>query len=108
MAIADAIKTKLNKMNRASQDAFLGTVIQDLQNASVVRGKYTVVQADQNAGSKTINTGVTINGFIVQVYRGGVLEPDCKVTATTTNLKVENNSSDYAVTTGDVINYIVW
>ena len=34
MAISDAVKAKLNKMNRAAQDAELGTVVQDLQNAT--------------------------------------------------------------------------
>lgn len=34
MAISDAVKAKLNKMNRAAQDAELGSVVQDLQNAT--------------------------------------------------------------------------
>lgn len=108
MAIADAIKAKLNKMNKAAQDATLGTALQDLQNASVVRGTYTVVAADQTAGYKTIDTGVTINGFIVQVYRANILLASYKVTTTTTNLKVETNSTDYVLSTNDVIKYIVW
>lgn len=110
MAISDVVKSKLNKMNRAAQDALLGTVVQDLQNgfAGIVKGSYTVIAADQTAGSKTINTGITITGFIVQVYRAGILLSSYKVTATTTNLKVETNGSDYVVTTGDVIKYIVY
>jgi hypothetical protein len=36
MAITDAQKNKINKMNRAAQDALLGTAIQDLQNAITV------------------------------------------------------------------------
>ncbi len=117
MVITDTVVAKMNKMNRASQDAVLGTAFQTAQNdiatlqtnaAKLVKGKYTVVEADQTAGSKTINTGVTISGFIVQVYRAGILLGNCKVTATTTNLKVETNGSDYVITIGDVINYIVW
>ena len=110
MAITDTIKAKLNKMNRAAQDANLGTALQTLQvnDAKIVRGKYTAVAADATAGSKTINTGITIAGFIVQIYRANILLGSYKVTATTTNLKVETNGTDYTVTAGDVINYIVW
>jgi len=110
MAISDIVKGKLNKMNRAAQDAILGTFVQDTQVAlaGVVRGSYTAIAADQTAGSKTINTGITIVGFIVQVYRANILLGSYKVTATTTNLKIETNSTDYVVTTGDVIKYIVW
>jgi hypothetical protein len=110
MAITAANKTKLNRMNRAAQDATLGTVVQDLQNAvaGIVKGSYTAIAADQTAGYKTINTGITINGFIVQVYRADILLASYKVTATTTNLKVETNSTDYVMATGDVIKYIVF
>jgi hypothetical protein len=117
MAISDAVKGKINKMNRAAQDAVLGTAFQTAQTdiatlqtnaAKLVKGTYTIVAGDQTAGFKTINTGITIAGFIVQVYRAGILLGSVKVTATTTNLKVETNGSDYGVTTGDVINYIVF
>ena len=110
MAITDAQKAKINKMNRAAQDASLGTVVQTLETntAKIVKGTYTAITADATAGLKTINTGITISGFIVQVYRAGILLADYKVTATTTNLKIETNSTSYVVTAGDVINYIVW
>lgn len=110
MTITDAQKAKINKMNRAAQDASLGTAVQTLEvnAAKIVKGTYTAVAADATAGSKTINTGITIAGFIVQVYRANILLSSYKVTATTTNLKVETNGTDYVVTAGDVINYIVW
>jgi len=117
MAITDAQKAKLNKMNRAAQDISLGTVLQTAETdigalktntAKVVRGKYAIIQADVTATHKTINTGVTISGFIVQIYRSNILFADYKVTATATNLKIESNSTDYELTVGDVINYIVW
>jgi hypothetical protein len=110
MAISNDVASKLNKMNKSAQDAVLGTAFQTLQTntAKVVRGTYAVIAGDQTAGYKTINTGVTISGFIVQVYRAGILLSSYKVTATTTNLKVETNSTDYVISTGDVINYTVW
>jgi hypothetical protein len=110
MAITNAQASKLNKMNRASQDVSLGTLIQGMQgiDSKIVTGKYVIVAADQTAGSKTINTGITISGFIVQVYRAGILLGDYKVTSDTTNLKVETNGTDYVLTTGDIVEYIVF
>lgn len=110
MAITDGVKAKLNKMNRAAQDATLGTAIQDLQTAvaGIVKGSYTAIAADQTAGYKVINTGITITGWVVQVYRASILLASYKVTATTTNLKIETNSTDYVMGTNDVIKYIVF
>ena len=148
-AISDAVKTKLNRMNRAAQDAELGTVVQDLQEGvaaasfseiigdrsyteenyltteesitdsldaldvalnemSIVRGSHIVLGTEETAESVAIDTGITINGFIVQIYRSGILQADYDVSAATTILTIATNSEDYVVTTGDVINYIVW
>jgi hypothetical protein len=148
-AISDAVKTKLNRMNRAAQDAELGTVVQDLQEGvaaasfseiigdrsyteenyltteesitdsldaldvalnemSIVRGSHIVLGTEETAESVEIDTGITINGFIVQIYRSGILQADYDVSAAITILTIAANSEDYVVTTGDVINYIVW
>ena len=148
-AISDAVKTKLNRMNRAAQDAELGTVVQDLQEGvaaasfseiigdrsyteenyltteesitdsldaldvalnemSIVRGSHIVLETEETDKSVAINTGITINGFIVQIYRNGILQADYDVSAATTSLTIATNSTDYEVTAGDVINYIVW
>ena len=148
-AISDAVKTKLNRMNRAAQDAELGTVVQDLQEGvaaasfseiigdrsyteknyltteesitdsldaldvalnemSIVRGSHIVLESEKTVGSVAIDTGITINGFIVQIYRSDILQADYDVSAATTILTIATNSEDYVVTTGDVINYIVW
>lgn len=148
-AISDAVKTKLNRMNRAAQDAELGTVVQDLQEGvaaasfseiigdrsyteenyltteesitdsldaldvalnemSIVRGSHIVLETEEAAKSVAIDTGITINGFIVQIYRSGILQADYDVSAATTILTIATNSTDYEVTAGDVINYIVW
>ena len=145
-AISDAVKTKLNRMNRAAQDAELGTVVQGLQEGvaaasfseiigdrsyteenyltteesitdsldaldvalnemSIVRGSHIVLET---AESVAIDTGITINGFIVQIYRNDILQADYDVSAATTTLTIATNSTDYEVTAGDVINYIVW
>ena len=65
-------KTKLNKMNRASQDVSLGTLIQGFQGASAT----TVSAAQASASSVAIATGLTsVTGFIFQQYRSGSLVP---------------------------------
>lgn len=148
-AISDAVKTKLNRMNRAAQDAELGTVVQDLQEGvaaasfseiigdrsyteenyltteesitdsldaldvalnemSIVRGSHIVLETEETAESVAIDTQITIGGFIVQIYRNGILQADYDVSAATTILTIATNSTDYEVTAGDVINYIVW
>lgn len=113
MAISDSVKTKLNRMNRAAQDAVLGTVVQTLQTEmdAAIAGKtgtHTVTSGEQTAGTLSINTGVTITGFIVQIYRSGKLLTAQAASAATTVLTVATNSTNYVVTTGDVINYIVF
>jgi hypothetical protein len=110
MAISNAQRDKINKMNRAAQDASLGTVVQDLQGLSVKSGTYTMVAADQTAGSKAIATGLgkNITGFMVQIYRANVLVSGATITKSSANLTIATNGSTYVVTTGDVVNYIVW
>ena len=117
MAITESQKGKINKMNRAAQDTLMGTAIQDLQTdvaalqgLSVKAGTYSVVAADQTAGTKTIATGLgkDITGFIVQVYRSNVLVSGATITKSNANLTVATNGSTYIVTVGDVIQYLVW
>ena len=117
MAISDSAKAKLNKMNRAAQDAALGTAVQTaqvevlaLQGLAVKAGVYTMIAADQTAGTKAIATGLgkTISGFIVQIYRSNVAIASATITKSTATLTIATNGSDYVVTTGDVVNYIVW
>lgn len=110
MAITNAQVTKLNKMNRAAQDAELGTSILNLQNGAVVAGTYTMVAADATAGTKAIATGLgkNISGFIVQIYRANVLVSGATTTKSSANLTVATNGTTYVVTAGDVVNYIVF
>lgn len=115
MAISDGVKAKLNKMNRAAQDAVLGTVVQTaqndiaaLQNLIKASGSYTVTADDQTAGALTIDTEVTITGFIVQIYRSDILLGSYDVSAATTVLTIATNGTDYVVTEDDVVNYIVF
>ena len=65
-------KNKLNKMNRASQDVSLGTLVQGFQGASAT----TVSAAQASASSVAVATGLTsVTGFVFQQYRSGSLVP---------------------------------
>lgn len=117
MAITDAQKAKIDKMNRAAQDATLGTAFQTaeinitaLQGLAVKAGTYAMVEADATAGTKAIATGLgkNITGFIVQIYRSNVLVSGATTTKSSASLTIATNGSTYVVTAGDVVNYIVW
>jgi len=65
-------KSKLNKMNRASQDVSLGTLVQGFQGASAT----TVSAAQASASSVAIDTGLdSVAGFVFQQFRSGSLIP---------------------------------
>jgi hypothetical protein len=75
MAISDTNKNRLNKMNRAAQDAELGTVIQDLQNATapeisnlISNLSYRII--DGSVGKKTC----AINGLTLITGGTGIAD----------------------------------
>lgn len=129
MTITAAEATIINRISRGALNTELGTEVlahqtsiasmggdvSTLQSAvttlqGVKHGAYTMVADDQTAGSKTINTTLTtIAGFIAQVYRAGILVASIKVTNPSAgNIKVETNSTDYVLATGDVFTWIAW
>jgi hypothetical protein len=115
MAISDANKAKLNNMCKGANDAGLGTAVQTaqtdiatLQGLIKKSGAYTAVAADQTAGKKVIAAGFTITGAVVQVTRAGVVMALPKVSWATTNLTIDTNGTDYVMTTGDIISYIIF
>lgn len=89
-----------------------------ITNVDVIKagamGKYTVVAADDTANTTTIalkqflGAGESYTGFIVQIVRSGkVVSSDPSVSLSSNNLVVADGTS-YVLTTGDVINYIVF
>lgn len=74
-----------------------------------VGGTYKVVQADDDAGSHSINTGKpNAVGFIFQVLRANVdIGTDAKGSITAGVLKIEDGST-YKLTANDVINWIAF
>lgn len=72
-------------------------------------GTYTAVAGDDSANKASIATGKTnAVGCIVQVLRAGVVVgADAKPSVVAGVIAVEDGSS-YKVTTGDVINWLVF
>lgn len=70
-------------------------------------GTYTAVAGDDTAGTVSIATGLSsITSFLVQIFRSGVpLFSDQAVSASGGNIVVADGAT-YALTAGDVINYL--
>ena len=106
MAISDSNKALLDSMCKTAKTAGLGTVIQTIQNQA---GTHTVTAGEETAGSVDIDSGLTsVAGFIVQVYRAGILLASYDVSASAGVVTVATNGTDYVVTEADVINYFIY
>ena len=75
-----------------------------------VAGTYTSTSADATANKSVINTGkADATGFIVQVIRSNIeITAKAKISMAAGVISVEDNSSDFVVTNGDVIHWIVY
>lgn len=75
-----------------------------------IGGTSTSTTADAAAAKTEINTGKSdAVGFVVQVLRSNIdLTANAKISMAAGVISVEDNSSDFAVTNGDVINWIVF
>lgn len=109
MALADAIVTKLNRMNRAAQDALLGTILKGLGGLQPNAGTHTATAGEATANEVVIDTGMTgATVFVVQIFRSNVnVMGDAVVTLSDGVLTIADGASTYAVTAGDVIKYVV-
>jgi hypothetical protein len=100
----------LNKMNRASQDVQLGTMLGNLiTTGSLTTGSWSVTGTQASASAITIQTTVkSISGKIVEGFRSG--SPlTMKTTVTGSNLNITSASPTYwVIAAADEINYIVW
>jgi hypothetical protein len=116
MGITIGQATKLNKSNRAAQDAALGTAIYNLQSGShlgITSGSYLVTSSD-SAGSSisiiTSNPGA--KGFITQEFRSGSpVFINRYATIDTGSLVITGGSasSPWAkITTADVVNWVAF
>jgi hypothetical protein len=120
LAISNAHAAKINKMNKASQNVSLGTVVQNLQSGSATLNGYirssgsaSVSQTQASASTVTIATGLTgIKGFIVQAYTSASIMTGLKVVNSGSNLDVTAGSSvgstPKSLGLNDAVNWIVW
>lgn len=107
----------LNNAMEANRKAALGTELDSymdkvdaLEVGAVVAGKYVADADDATADLITIATGLTaITGFIVQIYRAGVyISSTAAVITVDEGDLIITQAATYVITTGDVVNYIVW
>jgi len=109
MAISNSVATKINKMNRASADAVLGTAFQTAQtNIATLQGQVTALEvgsvvtagsvqvsaAQCGASTVIINTGLgTSYGQVLTILRSGSL----LVPTSASEIKVSNSSGSITV-----------
>lgn len=72
-------------------------------------GTYTAVAADDTAGTKSIDTGLSsITAYVVQIFRAGVpIFSDQAISVSGGSVVVADGGATYALTANDVINYVV-
>ena len=75
-----------------------------------VGGTHTVSTAEGTAGKAEIATGkLDAVGFVVTILRGGAdVTAKAKISMAAGVISVEDNSTDFDVTNGDVIHWIVY
>lgn len=95
---------KLNRMNRAAQDAELGNLLANYP----VSGSVAASAAQANASAIIIGTGLgTVQGFIVQGFRSGSPVP-FGVSNTSGSLTVQAVTSGSKILANDLYNWIAW
>lgn len=114
MAISDSVKNKLNKSNKAAQDASLGTFVQNLGTYIGKTGVSNPTSGDVSASTVTVATGLTgLTGQLVQVTSSaGSIIALTSVVNSGSNLTVTCGSAVAAtprsVRTGDIVSWVVW
>ena len=104
MSLSSTNVNKLNKMNRAAQDASLGTRIA----LAPISGSYVALTADASGSAITIATGQTdLTGHMVQASRSGSQLSIVNVVNSGSNLSITSGGT-WKIAAGDVINYIVY
>jgi hypothetical protein len=118
MALTAGQIAQINKMNKASQRAALGTAIGNLEISAaalggasgLVKGVASASAAQATANVANITTGLaTVTGWIAAVYRAGVnVTSDAVFSAQTGGVLRVADGSTYSVTENDKIQYIAW
>lgn len=114
---------KLNKMNKAAQNVYLGTLLSTMESGSATlasnatkSGKVTISDTQANASAVVIDTKLSsITGYIVQTYNTGSPVQGAYVTTSSASLTVLPNTKaywgsngSYVISSSYVINWIAW
>jgi hypothetical protein len=83
--------------------------LETIEAAIPAKGTHTVTAGEETAGTLSVDTGLTApTGFIVQILRAGaVATSDAALSLSDSDLVVADGST-YAMTDGDVINWIAF
>jgi hypothetical protein len=120
VAISNANKVKINRMNRAAANVNLGTILQDLQTGSGVlnafigaSGSYTVTTPEMSASRVILSLPITAKGWIVQARRSGSMVLGITTSASVAGkLMVDTSTlalaSASGIYNGDVITYMAF
>ena len=116
MAISNANAAKINKMNRASKNVNLGTVVQSLQTDTTPKttvgatGKLVVSASNSNASVVTIVTTLgSVTGYVLNINQSGSLILRAYVVNTNGSLVLYGDTTaSYTLKTNDIINWLVW
>ena len=80
-----------------------GTMGKSIAFESFKFGTHTVSPNDVSAGEVSIDTKITVGGFIVQVYMNGILVNDYSVSTSDTIITITPNKTNYELTSEDII-----
>ena len=111
--------SQMNKMNRAAQNAAMGTLLASVEStasqvsSAFASGSYLAVTADASASTIAIVTGTTgAIGHLVQVYTSGSLISDTYVVNSGSALYITSGSDVTAVppaiAAGDKVQWVVF
>lgn len=98
-------------LEAATADGDVIEVLRDAVEAPAYRrGTYTMVAGDATANTKAITTGLdAITAYFVQIFRSGVLlNLDQAVSVSGGTITVADGASTYAITAGDVVNWVAF
>lgn len=99
---SDSTGSNVNQLNIHSGSLDVGVVLSGFKT-------YTVTSPDVTATYANLASGLTtIHGYIVQIYRAGILLSGQTTTVSTTNLRIATNGATYVLTAGDVLNYYIY
>lgn len=109
MAFTTKQTTQLNKMNRASQNVGLGTILSNLNaSGSIIIGTHTVTEAESNASRVVLTTGLSSVTTFWESYKrsGSPLSLTWTSGSVAGTITVMSSASASPVKTTDVASYI--